>query len=87
MRKFVLILFCILVVGVIANCTHVNGEEAKNRNELSNIDKPLSSPSSNYEAVIEKFDDDGVISYKLFIVAVRASCQHSTLQYYKEPGV
>jgi hypothetical protein len=41
-----------------------------NPNELSNVDQPLPSPSSNYEAVIEKFDDDGVRSYKLFIVDV-----------------
>ena len=41
-----------------------------NKNELSNIDQPLLSPSTQYEAVIEKFDDNGVRSYKIFIVDV-----------------
>ena len=68
--KIMLILFSALLVCVLTSCIKENGGNTMNRNELSNVDKPLSSPSSNYEAVIEKFDDNGVRSYKLFIVAV-----------------
>jgi len=35
-----------------------------------NSNQPLSSPSDKYEAIIEEYDDNGVKSYKLYIVDV-----------------
>ena len=52
---------------IVASC--VNENEADTM-ELSYVDKPISSPSGNYEAVIEKFDDNGVRSYRLYIADV-----------------
>jgi hypothetical protein len=63
-------MFSALMVCILTSCTNENGGESMNPNELSNVDHPLSSYSNNYEAVIEKFYDNGVRNYKLFIVDV-----------------
>ena len=40
-------------------------------NELfNNLNQPLSSFSGSYEAIIEEFDDNGVKSFKLYIMDV-----------------
>jgi len=66
--KLVPMIFGVLMVCVLTSCTNENGVESVSPNELFIVDQPLSSPSGNYEAVIERYDDNGVRSYKLFIV-------------------
>jgi hypothetical protein len=63
-------MFSALMVCILTSRTNDNGGESMNPNELSNVDHPLSSYSCNYEAVIEKYYDNGVRNYKLFIVDV-----------------
>ena len=65
--KLILIIFNILIMYILSSCINENGEKAMEYNELSNLDQPLSSPSGNYKAIIEKFNDNDVKSYKLFI--------------------
>ena len=65
-----LIMSSILTTILIAGCIK-NTEEPLNNNELSNIDQPLFSPSGNYKAVIDRFEDNGVRAYKVEIVDVK----------------
>lgn len=39
----------------------------KQNGSLADLNYPLISPSGNYEAIIEAFDDSGVRSFRLFI--------------------
>ena len=51
------------------SCSCDSGEDAIIPNELiSQPGQPVLSPSGRYEAIVEKFDDEGVRSYKLSII-------------------
>jgi hypothetical protein len=67
---FIFIVFSIFAVCVLPGCINGNRGETMSHNELSYVDQPLLSPSGNYEAAIEKFDNDGVMSYRIYIVDV-----------------
>ena len=68
------IIFLCILFGILMMCFLTSCKNANNGNEIEYIDlfvtpdQALLSPSGNYEAVIEKFDNDGVRSYSLFII-------------------
>ncbi|MCL2152661.1 MAG: hypothetical protein FWH57_06870 [Oscillospiraceae bacterium] len=67
----ILIIFCILAMCLFTSCKNEIKNENMYKDELSNVDHPLLSPCGNYEAIIEKFDNNGVRSYKLYIEEVK----------------
>ncbi|MDR0488425.1 MAG: hypothetical protein LBG99_03325 [Propionibacteriaceae bacterium] len=81
MKRIKIITLCAVVVCVFTGCTIGRDGGLTSRNEVPEInnhelfdyDGPFVSPSGQYEAVIENYDDDGVRSYKLFIVTVDGS--------------
>ena len=51
---------------ILSSCN--GGEMMKYSGAFANLNQPISSPSGSYSAIIEEFNDNGVNSYKLYIV-------------------